>query len=107
MSPTSDTTGRRIAARAKELETPMIAFLRDIVAARGLSGQEEACVRRVAREMEAVGFDEVRIDPLGNVLGRIGNGPRVFAFDAHLDTVDVGDLTQWDCDPFTGKVEDG
>jgi acetylornithine deacetylase/succinyl-diaminopimelate desuccinylase-like protein len=45
--------------------------------------------------METVGFDEVRIDPLGNVLGRIGNGPRVFAFDAHLDTVDVGDLTQW------------
>jgi hypothetical protein len=46
MSPTNDTTGRRIAARAKELEAPMIAFLRDIVAARGLSGQEEACVRR-------------------------------------------------------------
>ena len=67
----SDDTGKRIAARAQELQSPMIAFLRDIVAARGLSGQEEACVRRVAREMEAVGFDEVRIDPLGNVLGRI------------------------------------
>lgn len=106
-SGSSDTTGARIAARARELEAPMIAFLRDMVAARGLSGQEEACVRRVAREMEAVGFDEVQIDPLGNVLGRIGSGPRVFAFDAHLDTVDVGDPTQWDCDPFTGKVEDG
>lgn len=106
-SGSSDTKGERIAARARELEAPMIAFLRDIVAARGLSGQEEACVRRVAREMEAVGFDEVQIDPLGNVLGRIGSGPRVFAFDAHLDTVDVGDPTQWDCDPFTGKVEDG
>jgi putative selenium metabolism hydrolase len=106
-SGSSETMGARIAARARELEAPMIAFLRDIVAARGLSGQEEACVRRVAREMEAVGFDEVQIDPLGNVLGRIGSGPRVFAFDAHLDTVDVGDPAQWDCDPFTGKVEDG
>jgi len=97
----------RILARIREQEKPLIGFLRDIVALPSLSGQEEAVVRRVAREMEAVGFDEVVIDPLGNVLGRIGNGPRVIAFDAHLDTVDVTDRDQWECDPFTGKLEDG
>jgi putative selenium metabolism hydrolase len=97
----------RILARIREQEKPLIGFLRDIVALPSLSGQEEAVVRRVAREMEAVGFDEVVIDPLGNVLGRIGNGPRVIAFDAHLDTVDVTDRVQWECDPFTVKLEDG
>jgi hypothetical protein len=94
-------------AAARALEAPMIAFLRDIVAIPSLSGQEERVVRRVAAEMERVGFDEVRIDGLGNVLGRIGDGPRVVAFDAHLDTVDVSDPAQWRCDPFQGKLEDG
>jgi len=97
----------KILARVRELEPSLVAFLRDIVAVPSLSGQEEAVVRRVAAEMEKVGFDEVVIDPLGNVLGRVGDGPRVLAFDAHLDTVDVTDPDQWDSDPFTGKVEDG
>ncbi len=90
-----------------EQEQPLIAFLRDIIALPSLSGQEEAVVRRVAQEMREVGFDEVVIDPLGNVLGRIGDGPRVIAFDAHLDTVDVTDRDQWEFDPFTGKLAGG
>ena len=100
-------TQQDIHAAARALEAPMIAFLRDIVAIPSLSGQEERVVRRVAAEMKSVGFDEVRIDGLGNVLGRIGDGPRVVAFDAHLDTVDVSDPAQWRCDPFVGKLEDG
>jgi putative selenium metabolism hydrolase len=100
-------TAARILVRVQEQEKSLIGFLRDIVALPSLSGQEEDVVRRVAREMEAVGFDEVVIDTLGNVLGRIGNGQRVIAFDAHLDTVDVTDRDQWECDPFTGKLEDG
>jgi putative selenium metabolism hydrolase len=103
----SETIGKTIAARAAELQEPMIAFLRDIVAITSLSGQEEGVIRRIAEEMKKVGFDEVVIDPLGNVMGRVGDGPRVIAYDAHIDTVDVTDFDQWDCDPFTGKVEDG
>jgi putative selenium metabolism hydrolase len=97
----------RILALVRAREDQIIAFLRDLVALRSPSGKEEAVVRRVAAEMEKVGFDEVRIDPLGNVMGRMGDGPRVVAFDAHLDTVDVTDPDQWDCDPFAGKVENG
>ena len=104
---TEGNSADRILARIRELELPLIAFLRDIIAVPSLSGQEETVVRRVARQMREVGFDEVLIDSLGNVLGRIGDGPRVIAFDAHLDTVDVTDRSQWDCDPFTGKLEDG
>ena len=85
----------------------LVAFLRDIVAVPSPSGGEESVARRIAAEMEAVGFDEVKFDALGNVLGRMGDGPRVVAFDAHIDTVDVTDRDQWSCDPFTGKLEDG
>ncbi len=92
---------------ARGLEAPLTRFLRDIVAIPSLSGQEEAVVKRIAAEMEAVGFDEVKFDGLGNVLGRVGDGPRVIAFDAHIDTVDVTDRDQWTCDPFEGKLEDG
>ena len=97
----------RILALVRERENEIISFLRDIVALQSLSGREEAVVRRIAAEMETVGFDEVVIDPLGNVMGRVGDGPRVIAFDAHIDTVDVTDRDQWDCDPFLGKIEDG
>lgn len=96
-----------ILGAARELQTPMIQFLRDIVAIPSTSGNEEAVARRIVQEMESVGFDEVKIDPLGNVLGRIGNGPRIIALDAHIDTVDVTDHDQWHCDPFQGKLEDG
>ena len=97
----------KILEAARGLQDPLIRFLRDIVAIPSLSGGEEAVVRRIAAEMETVGFDEVRIDGLGNVLGRMGDGPRVIAFDAHIDTVDVTDRDQWSCDPFTGKLENG
>ncbi len=103
----SETSGTTIAARAEQLREPMIQFLRDIVAIPSLSGQEEQVIRRIESEMLKVGFDEVRIDALGNVLGRVGHGPRVIAFDAHIDTVDVSDPSQWDFDPFAGKVENG
>ena len=57
--------------------------------------------------MRRLGFDDARIDGLGNVIGRIGGGPRVIAFDAHVDTVDAGDRAQWSFDPFGPRVSDG
>ena len=57
--------------------------------------------------MERLGFDEVKIDGLGNVLGRIGDGAAVIAIDAHLDTVGVGDRSTWTRDPYLGEEHDG
>lgn len=57
--------------------------------------------------MEEAGFDEVKIDGLGNVIGRIGNGKKILAIDGHMDTVDVGNLDNWDFDPFSGEIKDG
>ncbi|MBW2735868.1 MAG: YgeY family selenium metabolism-linked hydrolase [Deltaproteobacteria bacterium] len=94
--------------RLAERETPqMISFLREMVAIPSESAEEDAVVQRICREMEAVGFDEVRVDGLGNVLGRVGSGSRVIAMDAHIDTVGVGDASAWSFDPYQGKLEDG
>ena len=84
-----------------------IDFLRDIVRIPSMSGEEEAVARRIAKEMEALGYDEVRIDSFGSVIGRIGSGPRKLLYDAHIDTVGVGDPEAWPHDPFEGKHEDG
>jgi putative selenium metabolism hydrolase len=37
----------------------------------------------------------------------VGNGPKVLAIDAHIDTVDTGDESQWEFPPFSGLIKDG
>jgi putative selenium metabolism hydrolase len=49
----------------------------------------------------------VNIDGLGNVIGRIGNGKKVIAFDGHMDTVDTGNIGNWNFDPLGGEIKDG
>ncbi len=92
---------------ARRNERAVASFLRDLIAIRSLSSQESDVVRRIEREMRALDYDEVRVDPMGNVLGRIGHGPRILAYDAHVDTVDVGNPANWTVDPFAGDERDG
>ena len=92
---------------ARAVEKDLVAFMQDIVRIPSLSSQEGAVVERIQEEMQKLGYDEVKVDPMGNLIGRIGSGPRVIAFDAHVDIVDVGDRSLWDRDPFSGDVEGG
>lgn len=94
-------------ADAMEIKADLVKFMQDIVRIPSLSSEEGAVVDRIRDEMLRIGYDEVTIDPMGNVLGRIGSGPRVIAFDGHVDTVDVGDPALWDRDPHSGDIEDG
>lgn len=84
------------------------AFLRDLVCIPSPSGDEADVAERVTREMEMLGFPDVRLDAMGNVLGRIGpaEGPTLM-LNAHMDTVRVSDQDAWTRDPFAGQVEDG
>ena len=85
----------------------IVRFLRDMIAIPSESAEERAVVARVRAEMERVGFDEIKVDGLGNVLGRVGDGSTVIALDGHLDTVGVGDPGTWTRDPYKGEVRDG
>ena len=92
---------------ARSLEGEVAAFLREIIAIPSMSSEEGAVIERIREEMARVGFEETRIDGLGNLLGRIGSGPRVLVIDSHCDTVDVGNPDLWTIDPFQGDMRDG
>ncbi|MEC4727614.1 YgeY family selenium metabolism-linked hydrolase [Shewanella sp. D64] len=92
--------------KAQEYKADMTRFLRDMIAIPSESCDEEKVVLRIKEEMEKVGFDKVEIDPMGNVLGWIGHGPHLIAMDAHIDTVGVGNLDNWNFDPYTGMEDD-
>jgi len=96
-----------ILARAEHYRDDIAKFLVDLVSIPSLSGRERAVVERIGEEMGRVGFDEVRIDGLGSIIGRIGSGKRVLAMDAHIDTVDVGNRANWTFEPHHGHVRDG
>lgn len=100
-------TYQAIQKRAKALEGETVRILSDLVRTQSFSSKEKNVIEVIAKEMKAVGFDEVRIDGLGNIIGRIGNGKRSVAFDGHIDTVYPGDMDAWSFDPFTPKVQDG
>lgn len=102
-----DTRGTEIARLADKYTPDMVAFLRAMIAIPGESAEERAVVQRVRAEMERAGFDEIKVDGLGNILGRIGSGRTVIAMDAHLDTVGVGDPSTWTRDPYKGELRDG
>ncbi|MCF8365667.1 MAG: YgeY family selenium metabolism-linked hydrolase [Bacteroidales bacterium] len=81
--------------------------LSKLVQIKSLSCGEEKVQIELKRQMEEAGFDEVRIDGLGNVIGRIGNGKIILAIDGHMDTVDIGNPDNWDFDPLGGEIKDG
>ncbi len=97
----------KIIQAAEKYRDDMTKFLRDMVAIPSESCQEKDVILRIKQEMEKVGFDEVRIDKMGNILGRIGHGKHVIAMDAHIDTVGIADPKLWSCDPYKGKLENG
>ncbi len=78
-----------------------------LIKIKSLSKEEKDVQLELKKHMEEAGFDEVLIDGLGNVIGRIGNGKKILAIDGHMDTVDVGNLKNWTFDPFRGEIKDG
>jgi putative selenium metabolism hydrolase len=101
------TTPESILSAAKDNERSVVKFLRDLIAIKSVSSREEEVISRIREEMETCAFDDVTIDPMGNILGRIGRGNHIIAFDAHVDTVDVGNAGNWTVDPFKGAEKDG
>jgi putative selenium metabolism hydrolase len=98
---------RRVKKWAETQQDACARFLSDLIAIPSVSGDEGRIVERIAAEMKVVGFDSVEIDDFGNVVGRIGDGKHVIAFDAHVDTVDVGARELWQGrNPFEPRVED-
>lgn len=92
----------KIHEAAKGYEADMTKFLRDLVRIPGESAGEKGHIMRIKEEMEKVGFDKVEIDPMGNILGYMGSGKTLIGYDAHIDTVGIGNINNWEFDPYEG-----
>ncbi len=97
----------QIHSRVTEQRGAIIQFLKDLCAIPSYDSKIRQVGERAEAEMLALGFDEVWFDQMGNVVGRIGDGPKKLLYDSHIDTVGIGDPEEWEWDPFLGKVEDG
>ncbi|MBE5784894.1 MAG: M20/M25/M40 family metallo-hydrolase, partial [Clostridiales bacterium] len=84
----------------------MSKFLRDLIAIPSESCEEGGVIRRTIAEMEALGYDKAEIDPEGNALGWMGSGDKIIAFDGHIDTVGIGNIANWEKDPYEGYETD-
>ena len=87
---------------AEGYKADMTMFLRDLIRLPGESCGEKNVAARIVKEMKKVGFDEAGIDKMGNVLGYMGKGKTLIAFDGHIDTVGVGNRANWKFDPYEG-----
>jgi len=97
---------KKVLEKANEYKQDMTDFLRDMVAIPSESCNESKIIQRIKQEMEKVGFDEITIDPMGNIIGRIGHGSHLIAMDAHIDTVGIGEIKNWKYDPYKGYEDD-
>lgn len=93
---------QKVLDAAKSYEKDMVKFLRAIVKNPGESCDERLHIETIAEEMKRVGFDQVEIDKMGNVIGFMGKGEKIIAFDAHIDTVGIGNEANWNFDPYEG-----
>jgi putative selenium metabolism hydrolase len=91
---------------AEAYKADMTRFLRDVVRLPGESCGEKETAARIVEEMKKVGFDEAGLDKMGNVIGYMGKGKTLIAFDGHIDTVGVGNRDNWKFDPFDGYETD-
>lgn len=90
-----------------EMGSEVIRFASELVRIKSLSGHEEEIIRFMEKRMKSLDYDEVTVDSMGNLLGRIGEGDQSIMFDSHVDTVGASDEENWDLPPFSGMISDG
>ncbi len=92
---------------AGSLKNNITEFTRELIAIPSISGNETQVIERIRKEMEKIRYNDIEIDEMGNLIGRIGNGEKILAIDGHVDTVEIGNPQNWEYDPFKGKIENG
>jgi len=97
----------RIRTMVEVYQEAIVQDLSSLVSIESVTFNEGRAVHFLAGKMKAYGYDEVRIDRVGNVLGRVGHGPCVILYDAHIDTVSLGDEKEWEYPPLSGQLAGG
>ena len=99
----------KIIDAAAKLKEEMFTFAQSLIQTPSLSGEEKAVAELCASEMKRLGYDEVFIDGIGNVVGIIrgsGDGCNLM-YNSHMDHVDPGNEELWDYPPYGAVMADG
>ena len=96
----------QIKKAAEGYKADMARFLRAMISHPSESCEENEVVACIKAEMEKLGYDAVEVDGLGNVIGWMGEGDKIIAFDSHIDTVGIGNINNWEADPYQGYEDD-
>ncbi len=80
-------------------------FLQDLIRAPSPSGHEEETAGVLSEKMNVLGFDEVVVDRLHDVMATIRGtgGARSLLLNGHIDHVPAGDMVE----PFSGRLMEG
>ncbi|MEZ4593586.1 MAG: M20/M25/M40 family metallo-hydrolase [Chloroflexota bacterium] len=84
-----------------------VEFTQRLIQTPSMSFEEAQLAELVAAELQALNFDQVWIDEVGNVNGRIrGTDPALGALvlNTHLDHVDPGEPSLWSVPPYSGTI---
>ena len=84
-------------------ERELVAFAQRLVATPSLPGEEGDAAELVAAKLVELGYRDVSVDALSNVVGFLGEGPPRLMFNGHLDHVPPAGMT----DPYAAEVVDG
>lgn len=94
----------------EQLLADCVAFTQRLVRTPSMPGQEGAVAELIAAEMRGLGFDEVWLDAVGNVNGRLHGQNRnlpALVLNSHTDHVDPGDPSLWPTPPYAAEIVDG
>ncbi|MGC9779442.1 MAG: YgeY family selenium metabolism-linked hydrolase [Candidatus Heimdallarchaeota archaeon] len=85
----------------------IIKLTQKLIGIKSITGNEGEIINAITEEMKNFGFDEIKIDEMGNLIGKIGNGDKVLAVDGHVDTVEIGKERDWKFNPLGGTIYNG
>lgn len=94
-----------LAAQLDALDAPsrrLVEFTQELIRTPSLSGQEHDVSRLLAAELKTLGFRDVTVDAVGNVVGYLGEGPPRLMFNGHIDHVPPAGME----DPYSGELVD-
>ena len=85
-------------------------FTQRLIQTPSMSFEEALIAELIAAEMQQLQFDQVWLDEIGNVCGRIYGQDRslpALVLNSHTDHVDPGDPTLWPVPPYSGEIVNG
>lgn len=94
---------------ANDVRDDVTRFAQQLVQTPSISGHEEELAQLTVKTMNELGYDEVFVDEMGNVVGIVkgeGSGPNMM-YNSHMDHVSPGEESNWEYPPYGGVVDGG